>query len=235
MTVIVRNRREQGAFLAATPGESRCLTSNCMSSPSCWHAPRCLHSPTWHRQPSDRANKPGNRRSRKRGRDARSKWTSFRRMPTASGTPGVPRACRCSGTVFDRPPEVGIRGAGADRLPRAMRIPYDNLVDVASEATGSPAIPLCSTRIAPTERPDIGYALVVPSMTIVKVIAMQVVGLMAATGGDRARVIGMRRGPAVILPVTRDSFDLDQLSVILMGQIDEGKRMADVSGGFGHH
>jgi putative transport protein len=41
-----------------------------------------------------------------------------------------------------------------------------------------------STRMAPTERPDIGYATIFPSMTIVKVVAMQVAGLMVATGAS---------------------------------------------------
>jgi putative transport protein len=60
-----------------------------------------------------------------------------------------------------------------------MRIPYDDLVGVASGATGNPAILVYSTRMAPTERPDIGYAMIFPSMTIVKVIAVQIVGLLA--------------------------------------------------------
>ncbi|HET7382637.1 MAG TPA: TrkA C-terminal domain-containing protein, partial [Pseudolabrys sp.] len=62
-----------------------------------------------------------------------------------------------------------------------MKIPYDDLVGVASGATGNPAILVYSTKMAPTERPDIGYAMIFPSMTIVKVIAAQVVGLLAAT------------------------------------------------------
>ena len=65
----------------------------------------------------------------------------------------------------------------------AMKIPYDDLVGVASGATGNPAILVYSTRMAPTERPDIGYAMIFPSMTIVKVIAVQIVGLLAASGG----------------------------------------------------
>jgi putative transport protein len=64
----------------------------------------------------------------------------------------------------------------------AMRIPFDDLVGVASGATGNPAILVYSTRMAPTERPDIGYAMIFPSMTIVKVIAVQIVGLLAASG-----------------------------------------------------
>ena len=64
-----------------------------------------------------------------------------------------------------------------------MKIPFDDLVGVASGATGNPAILVYSTRMAPTERPDIGYAMIFPSMTIVKVIAVQIVGLMALSGG----------------------------------------------------
>jgi putative transport protein len=63
-----------------------------------------------------------------------------------------------------------------------LKIPYDDLVGVASGATGNPAILVYSTRMAPTERPDIGYAMIFPSMTIVKVIAIQIVGLLVATG-----------------------------------------------------
>jgi putative transport protein len=63
-----------------------------------------------------------------------------------------------------------------------LKIPYDDLVGVASGATGNPAILVYSTRMAPTERPDIGYAMIFPSMTIVKVIAVQIVGLLVAAG-----------------------------------------------------
>ena len=63
-----------------------------------------------------------------------------------------------------------------------MKIPYDDLVGVASGATGNPAILVYSTRMAPTERPDIGYAMIFPSMTIAKVIAVQIVGLLVAAG-----------------------------------------------------
>jgi putative transport protein len=65
-----------------------------------------------------------------------------------------------------------------------LKIPYDDLVGVASGATGNPAILVYSTRMAPTERPDIGYAMIFPSMTIVKVIAVQIVGLIVAAGAS---------------------------------------------------
>jgi putative transport protein len=67
-----------------------------------------------------------------------------------------------------------------------LKIPYDDLVGVTSGATGNPAILVYSTKMAPTERPDIGYAMIFPSMTLVKVIAIQIVGLLsggAAAGG----------------------------------------------------
>lgn len=63
-----------------------------------------------------------------------------------------------------------------------LKIPFDDLLGVASGATGNPAILVYSSRMAPTERPDIGYAMIFPSMTIVKVIAVQVVGLLLGTG-----------------------------------------------------
>jgi putative transport protein len=63
-----------------------------------------------------------------------------------------------------------------------LKIPYDDLVGVASGATGNPAILVYSTKMAPTDRPDIGYAMIFPSMTLVKVIAVQIVGLLTAAG-----------------------------------------------------
>ena len=41
-------------------------------------------------------------------------------------------------------------------------------------STGNPAILAAAGRLAPTERPDICYAICFPSMTIVKIIAVQV-------------------------------------------------------------
>ncbi len=59
-----------------------------------------------------------------------------------------------------------------------LRIPFDDLLGVASGATGNPAILVYATRMAPTERPDIGYAMIFPSATLIKVIAVQVIGLL---------------------------------------------------------
>jgi putative transport protein len=59
-----------------------------------------------------------------------------------------------------------------------LRIPFDDLLGVASGATGNPAILVYATRMAPTDRPDIGYAMIFPSATIVKVVAVQIIGLI---------------------------------------------------------
>jgi putative transport protein len=64
-----------------------------------------------------------------------------------------------------------------------MKIPFDDLLGVASGATGNPAILVYSNRMAPTERPDIGYAMIFPSTTIIKVVVVQVVGLVLGVGG----------------------------------------------------
>jgi putative transport protein len=59
-----------------------------------------------------------------------------------------------------------------------LKIPFDDLIGVASGATGNPAILAYSSRTAPTERPDICYAMIFPSMTIVKVFSVQIIGLL---------------------------------------------------------
>jgi putative transport protein len=64
-----------------------------------------------------------------------------------------------------------------------MKIPFGDLLGVASGAAGNPAILVYSNRMAPTDRPDICYAMIFPSMTIVKVISVQIVGLLAGAAG----------------------------------------------------
>jgi putative transport protein len=59
-----------------------------------------------------------------------------------------------------------------------LRIPYDDLLGIASGTTGNPAILVYANRMAPTDRTDISFAMIFPSMTIVKVVAIQIVGLI---------------------------------------------------------
>ncbi|MBA1157027.1 aspartate:alanine exchanger family transporter [Microvirga mediterraneensis] len=55
-----------------------------------------------------------------------------------------------------------------------LRIPFDDLLGVCAGSTGNPAILFAAGRLAPTERTDLGYAICFPSMTVVKIIAVQV-------------------------------------------------------------
>ena len=63
-----------------------------------------------------------------------------------------------------------------------LRIPYDDLLGIASAATGNPAILVYANRMAPTDRTDISFAMIFPSATIVKVVGVQIAGL-ALLGG----------------------------------------------------
>ena len=59
-----------------------------------------------------------------------------------------------------------------------FRLPFDTTVGVLSGATGNPAILAFANRIAPTDRPDIGYAMIFPSMTILKILFAQIAAVM---------------------------------------------------------
>ena len=61
-----------------------------------------------------------------------------------------------------------------------LKIPFDAVVGVMAGATGNPAIPAYGSRLLQTERVDLGYATIFPSMTIAKVVLAQLaVGLLA--------------------------------------------------------
>lgn len=62
-----------------------------------------------------------------------------------------------------------------------MKIPFDAVIGVMSGATGNPAIPAYGARQLQSERVDVGYATIFPSMTIAKVVLAQVaISLLAA-------------------------------------------------------
>ena len=61
-----------------------------------------------------------------------------------------------------------------------FRLPFDTSVGVVCGATGNPAILAFANRIAPTDQPDIMYAMIFPSMTIVKVLFVQIAISIAA-------------------------------------------------------
>jgi len=55
------------------------------------------------------------------------------------------------------------------------RMPYDEVAGIVAGACGNPAILAYSNKLAPTERPDIGYAMIFPGMTIVKILFVDIV------------------------------------------------------------
>ena len=57
---------------------------------------------------------------------------------------------------------------------RLLAIPADDLFGIVSGVTGNPAILVYANRAVPTERPDIGYAMVFPTMTVAKILFVQI-------------------------------------------------------------
>jgi putative transport protein len=55
-----------------------------------------------------------------------------------------------------------------------LKIAYDDLLGIASGVTGNPAILAYAGRAAPTDRPDLGYALIFPGATLVKIVIVAV-------------------------------------------------------------
>ena len=56
-----------------------------------------------------------------------------------------------------------------------LRIDFDELLGIASGATGNPAILAYGNSLAPTGKPDLNYAMIFPGVgTIVKIIAVQI-------------------------------------------------------------
>ena len=57
---------------------------------------------------------------------------------------------------------------------RLLAIPADDLFGIVSGVTGNPAILVYANRAFPTERPDIGYAMVFPTVTVLKILFVQI-------------------------------------------------------------
>src|SRR5882724_3003638 len=56
-----------------------------------------------------------------------------------------------------------------------FRMPADELAGIISGACGNPAVLAFANKVAPNERPDIGYAMIFPGMTIIKIVFVSVV------------------------------------------------------------
>ena len=56
-----------------------------------------------------------------------------------------------------------------------LKIRFDDLLGIAAGATGNPAILVFANRLVPSDRPNVGYATIFPSMTIAKIIGVEIV------------------------------------------------------------
>jgi putative transport protein len=55
-----------------------------------------------------------------------------------------------------------------------LRLPFDLVSGIVAGAAGNPAILAFSSKLMPTERPDLGYAMIFPGMTIVKILIVDI-------------------------------------------------------------
>jgi len=63
-----------------------------------------------------------------------------------------------------------------------FRRPYDELAGIVAGACGNPAVLAYSNKLTPTDRPDIGYAMIFPGMTIVKILFVNIVPALFGGG-----------------------------------------------------
>ena len=56
-----------------------------------------------------------------------------------------------------------------------FKMPYDEVAGIVAGACGNPAILAYANKLAPTDRPDIGYAMIFPGMTIIKILFVDIV------------------------------------------------------------
>jgi putative transport protein len=54
------------------------------------------------------------------------------------------------------------------------RLPFDEVAGIVTGACGNPAILAFANKLTPTEKPDIGYAMIFPAMTIVKILFVDI-------------------------------------------------------------
>ena len=64
-----------------------------------------------------------------------------------------------------------------------FRLPFDATVGVLCGATGNPGILAFANQVVPTDRPDLGYAMIFPSMTAAKIIFVQIAAALLGGSG----------------------------------------------------
>jgi len=60
-----------------------------------------------------------------------------------------------------------------------FKMSYDEMAGILAGATGNPAILAYANKLAPTDRPDVGYAMIFSSMTILKILFVQIAAVFA--------------------------------------------------------
>ncbi|WP_130617279.1 aspartate:alanine exchanger family transporter [Dyella amyloliquefaciens] len=55
------------------------------------------------------------------------------------------------------------------------KMPYDEVAGIVAGACGNPAILAYANKLTPTDRPDLGYAMIFPGMTIVKILFVNII------------------------------------------------------------
>lgn len=55
------------------------------------------------------------------------------------------------------------------------KMPYDEVAGIVAGACGNPAILAYSNKLTPTDKPDLGYAMIFPGMTIIKILFVDIV------------------------------------------------------------
>jgi len=63
-----------------------------------------------------------------------------------------------------------------------LKMPFDEIAGIVSGACGNPAILAYANEVSKTERPDVAYAMIFPSMTIVKILFVDIVPAFFAGG-----------------------------------------------------
>jgi putative transport protein len=63
-----------------------------------------------------------------------------------------------------------------------FKMPFDQVSGIVAGATGNPAIVAYAGKLAPTEKPDVGYAMIFPGMTIVKILFVNIVPALLLSG-----------------------------------------------------
>lgn len=56
-----------------------------------------------------------------------------------------------------------------------FRMPYDEVAGIVAGACGNPAILAYTNKLVPTDKPDLGYAMIFPGMTILKILFVDIV------------------------------------------------------------